>query len=412
MRGNLFNFDYLILRRHLNLEYVVEKSADTLHFLYELDGGGEDGTLYSLDKLAKENFGEGKTAKASTIPKLLKEGKLAEVLVYNEHDCDLTFRIWWKMVSERKISVGEVWSESSFEGDYELTELIYDLEEKDISVLTCATPRFTYTTWVERLEKDGWIVMPPRERKRRERERERIRMQASEASRKRNQAMQEFIKQHFRDDIPRKFTQPRRDDTPLASPASDVAKEVQDVLTRAGLPRNAWIEGVVSQLLRGEYVYPTELELVGRPNDPEQCVEVMKSILVALLADGYTLRYLAGSDPGHDSFSLAGPPPTLAEQYIQRMSQHHAEMEALYGTAGISFSVTHWASGVHRAHTDAMKVLRGDEYLVFVDGSYVLDTEDVELLQLQPKVLTSKERTDLEVYIQNHSIEFLGHEPR
>lgn len=31
---NLFNFDYLVLRRHLNLEHIVEKSADTLHFLY------------------------------------------------------------------------------------------------------------------------------------------------------------------------------------------------------------------------------------------------------------------------------------------------------------------------------------------------------------------------------------------
>src|SRR5260370_1943452 len=55
---NIFNFDYLVLRRHLNLEQVVEKSADTLHFLYEQDGGGEEGSLYSLDRLAKENFGE------------------------------------------------------------------------------------------------------------------------------------------------------------------------------------------------------------------------------------------------------------------------------------------------------------------------------------------------------------------
>jgi hypothetical protein len=43
---NLFNFDYLILRRHLNLEHIVEKTVDTLHFLYEQGGGGEDGSLY------------------------------------------------------------------------------------------------------------------------------------------------------------------------------------------------------------------------------------------------------------------------------------------------------------------------------------------------------------------------------
>src|SRR5260221_7107550 len=159
---NIFNFDYLVLRRHLNLEHIVEKSADTLHFLYEQDGGGEDGSLYSLDKLAKENLGEGKIVKGSTIPQLLKDGKLAEVLAYNERDCDLTFCIWWKMVSERHVSAGEARDDEG-----ELFEVIYDLEEKDISVLTCATPRFTYTTWIGQLERDGWIVMPPQERKRR-----------------------------------------------------------------------------------------------------------------------------------------------------------------------------------------------------------------------------------------------------
>jgi hypothetical protein len=128
---NLFNFDYRVLRRHLNLEGIVEKSADTLHFLYEQDGGGEDGYLYKLDLLAKENFGEGKAAKASTIPKLLKEGKLAEVLTYNEHDCDLTFRVWWKMVSERHISAGKARDDEG-----ELFEVTYDLAEKDVGVLT------------------------------------------------------------------------------------------------------------------------------------------------------------------------------------------------------------------------------------------------------------------------------------
>lgn len=104
---NLFGFDYRVMRRHLNLEHVIEKSVDTLHFLYEHGGGGENGSLHGLEKLDKENFGEGKTEKGSTIPKLLKEGRLAEVLAYNERDCDLTFRIWWKMVSERHISAGK-----------------------------------------------------------------------------------------------------------------------------------------------------------------------------------------------------------------------------------------------------------------------------------------------------------------
>jgi hypothetical protein len=395
---NLFNFDYLVLRRHLNLERIVEKSVDTLHFLYEQDGGGEDGSLYSLDKLTKENFGEGKTAKASTIPKLLKEGKLAEVLAYNERDCDLTFRVWWKMVSERHISAGEARDDEG-----ELFEVAYDLEEKDIRVLTCATPRFTYTAWVEQFERDGWIVMPPRERKRREEERERLRKEAWEAANKRNQAMREFIKQHLRDDIPHKFAQSKTDDTP-ASP--DLVEEARALLARAGLPRSAWAEEVVYRLLRGEHIHPARLELAGRPNDPEGRAEVMKGILVALIAGGYTPCYYAGHEPDCDSLSLAGPPPTLAEQYVNQMRQRHFEMDALLGPAGIEFEDQHWASNVHPAYTDAMNALRGGGYIVFEDGSYVLDTEEIGLFQLQPKVLTSEERADLEAYYQDPPSEF------
>ena len=96
---NLFGFDYRVLRRHLNLERIIEKSVDTLHLLYELSGGDEEGSLYGLDKLAKVNFGERKLEKGSTVPKLIEQGKIAEVLAYNERDCELTFRVWWKMVS-------------------------------------------------------------------------------------------------------------------------------------------------------------------------------------------------------------------------------------------------------------------------------------------------------------------------
>ncbi len=401
---NIFNFDYLVLRCHLNLEHILEKSADTLHFLYEQDGGGEDGSLYSLDKLAKENFGEGKTVKASTIPKLLKEGKLAEVLAYNERDCDLTFRIWWKMVSERHISVGEVWSDSGFEGDYELSELTYDLEEKDISVLICATPRFTYTTWVEQLERDGWIVMPPRERKLREKERERQRKEAWEAASKRNHAMREFIEQHLRDDIPRKFAQPKPSDTP-ASP--DLVEEARALLGRTGLPGSAWAEEVVCRLLQGEkYVRPAKLELAGYPDNSEGRAEAVKGILVALAADGYMPRYHAYSEPDGDAITLDRPPPTFAEQYVKRTRERYSELDALFGTAGLEFEVIRVASNVHSAYTDAMNSLRGDDYVVFEDGSYVFDSDEIDIHKLQPKMLSSEEKAVLEAYLQDPPAEF------
>ena len=53
-----------------------------------------------------------------------------------------------------------------------------------------------------------------------------------------------------------------------------------------------------------------------------------------------------------------------------------------------------------------MSVLRSGGYVVFEDGSYVLDTDEIGLLQLQPKILTSEERGELEAYIQDPPAEF------
>jgi len=396
----LFDFDYQILRRDLNLEHIIEKSVDTLHFLYEQDGGGEEGFLYGLDKLAQENFGEGKMQKASTIPKLLKDGKLAEVLVYNERDCDLTFRIWWKMVSERSISAGEARDDEG-----ELFEVTYDLNEKDICVLTCATPRFTYITWVEQLERDGWIVMPPPVRKKREEAREQKEVEAREAASKRDRAMREFIEQRLRDDIPRKFAQSDANGTSAPLSLEDARAFIQ----RAGLPESAWSGEVVYQLLLGKRIHPAKLELAGSPGDPEVLVGLMKGILGALANDGYQPRYSAYGEYTDDAVSLAGPPPppsTLAEQYVSGMHKRYYELHALFGEAGIEFEVQHMASDIHPAYMDAMNVLWGDGHVVFEDGSYVLDTEEIGLFQLQPKMLTGEEKGELESYIQDPHFEF------
>ena len=398
---NIFGFDYQVLRRYINVQHLIEKSADTLHFLYEQDGGGEDGTRYSLDQLAKENLGEGKKAKASTIPKLIKEGKLDEVLACNERDCDLSFRIWWKMVSERHISAGEAWDD-----DGEFFEVTYNLGEKDINVLTCATPRFTYTAWATQLERDGWIVMPPQEAKRRTKERERQRIEAQEVVNRRHSAMQEFIKQHLRDDIPRKFAQSNSDNTPASS---RLVEEARALLGRAGLPRTAWAEDVICRLLQGEkYVSPARLELAGRPDNPEERIELIKSILAALADDGYKPCYYTGYDnPDDDAISLADPPPkppTFAEQHVSRMQERYEELEALYGPADLEIQVLRLplAADFHFAHSMAMRSLRGDGYILFQDGSYVLDTDKIDLFELQPKVLTSEEKAVLDAYIQDH----------
>jgi hypothetical protein len=399
---NLFGFDYRVLRRHLNLERVIEKSVDTLHLLYELSGGGEEGSLYALDKLAKENFGERKLEKGSTVPKLIEQGKIAEVLAYNERDCDLTFRVWWKMVSDRKISVGEEWVEG-FE-DYELEEVIYDLEETDISVLTCATPRFTYAAWDEQLKRDGWIVMPPPERKRREKELQRQREEARAAASQRTSAMHEFIQQHTRDDIPRKYAHSDSDDDEPGDPALD---EARALCRRAGLPEDSWSESTIARLIGGDRIFwrkqnPEE----GQP-DLAVWFEAVKGILALLTAEGYEPRYYAYAEPGYDVVYLEvppPPPPTLAQQYVDRMQERYAELDALFGPAGIGFQIPRIAVGVHPAYTDALNSLRGDSdgYVVFQDGSYIFDTDELDLFELRPKVLTAEETADLDAYVRDH----------
>jgi hypothetical protein len=61
---------------------------------------------------------------------------------------------------------------------------------------------------------------------------------------------------------------------------------------------------------------------------------------------------------------------------------------------------------VRSSYTTAMVNLRGDGHIVFEDGSYVLDIDEIALSELQPKMLTSEEIAVLEAYIQAHPTEF------
>jgi hypothetical protein len=404
---NLFSFDYRVLRRHLNLGGVVEKSADTLHLLYEMDGGGEEGGLFSLELLASANLGEHKAAKASTIPKLLKDGKVAEVLAYNERDCDLTFRIWWHMVSTGRISAGEVWDDEPEFGPNRV-ELAFDLKDEHVAALTCLTPRFTYEAWTEQLDRNGWIIMPPAERRRREKERERRRAEAHDAMGRRQRAVREFIEQCRRDDVPPKYADNGPDDasSDAAAAASDVAR---DLLTRAGLPQSVWAEGMVVQLVQGKWVTPAKLDLAGLPDGGDAQQEATKAILAALAADGYAPHYSASLDPDADFIYLDGPPPTLAQQYVTKWCERYAEYQAMFGGAGLTHPNVRWASNVNFAFTYAMQQLYGASVLVFDDDSYVFDDGEISVRELVPRRLATEEQDRLRAYTLEHPDEWRAH---
>jgi hypothetical protein len=221
--------------------------------------------------------------------------------------------------------------------------------------------------------------------------------------------MQEFIQQHSRDDIPRKYahSDPDNDDKP-GDPALD---EAQMLSRRAGLPENSWSESAIARLIGGERIYwrkqnPEE----GQP-DLETWFEAIKSIVAVLTAEGYVPHFYAYAELGYDVVYLEGPPPpppTLAQQYVDRMQERYAELDAMYGPAGMGFQVMRIAVGVHPTYTQAMNSLRdGDDgYIVFQDGSYIFDTDEMDLFELQPKVLTAEETAELEAYVRDHPAEF------
>src|SRR5216117_1381933 len=94
---NILAFDYRVLRPHLDLEGIVEKTVDTLAFLYRKRGKAQGLTGLNLDVLASVNLGRSKTLRGSAISKLWRSGKRKKVIEYNRNDLQLTFGIWSKL---------------------------------------------------------------------------------------------------------------------------------------------------------------------------------------------------------------------------------------------------------------------------------------------------------------------------
>ncbi len=118
---NILRFDYdEILRYLISLEGVVEKTVDTLAFLYEKrvtrydpsdpypqDLEGPEGLKgLSLDNLAQKNLGRAKAISGRSVPKLWRQGHREEVTAYNKVDLALTFSLWWWMVRGQTVVVG------------------------------------------------------------------------------------------------------------------------------------------------------------------------------------------------------------------------------------------------------------------------------------------------------------------
>jgi len=131
---NIYKFDYGVLDSVLTLKGIIEKTVDVMAFLYIKNGQRARGL--SLNSLGELNFKKGKLFDAKNISKLWKEGKHDLVLKYNERDCDLTEKCWFRLIKNKSIRI------KYFDRIRRL-----DVMDQDIPYLIAQKPMFKYGTW-------------------------------------------------------------------------------------------------------------------------------------------------------------------------------------------------------------------------------------------------------------------------
>lgn len=150
---NIFGFDYRVLRTRIDLRGIVDKSVDTLFFLWHATGRELAGL--ALEKLAQANLSTGKTMKGREVQAAWQGGRHDEVIAYNDMDCQLTFDLWWHLVSEGRIFIPR---------GYRSESLV--LATRNLRELTGSRLPFTFHTWERKLQTDGFIIDPPVRRRR------------------------------------------------------------------------------------------------------------------------------------------------------------------------------------------------------------------------------------------------------
>ena len=144
---NILDFDFGVLRSHVPLEGIIEKTTDTLLFLYRLNGRKLGGL--KLDDLCKQNFGTGKTLMGASVPEMWRQGRRAEVIIYNETDCDLTQRLWWQLVSGRSVELPPLKNGR---------RRTLGVSDADMDALLCSKPLLRYPEWLRRQVKDQRLI--------------------------------------------------------------------------------------------------------------------------------------------------------------------------------------------------------------------------------------------------------------
>ena len=156
---NVLNFDYRVLRPLISLDGVIEKTVDTLAFLYSKNRKEFSGL--SLDDLGRVNLRKGKTLKGKFVSELWARGRHKQVIAYNNNDCILTKGLWWHLIRKRYVLIKRMRWQDEFELWYRedrYTSVLRDISLPEIPKLTGKEPMYSFTTWNRRIERFGSIL--------------------------------------------------------------------------------------------------------------------------------------------------------------------------------------------------------------------------------------------------------------
>jgi len=149
---NVFDFDYRVLRPHIPLEAILEKTVDLRLILVDSLDSGRNARL-SLASLARMNLGRRKLHESRKMPALWRAGKRQSVLAHNKRDCELTAELWMYLLRQRGLNT------APFVGVG--LPLWHTLTPKALAMLAGRAQQLRYPEWLARIEQWGSAVHPP-----------------------------------------------------------------------------------------------------------------------------------------------------------------------------------------------------------------------------------------------------------
>ena len=143
---NILDFDYRVLRPHMPLAGIIEKTFDLFLFLDYIDP--EKRSRLSLEVLAQRNLYKQKLFAKDDISALWRAGEVKKVLRRNESDCELVAELWMMLARDRELK-----SKLRIAGEREQLEgdTLIRVEARHLPIVLGKQPFLTHDAWLERL---------------------------------------------------------------------------------------------------------------------------------------------------------------------------------------------------------------------------------------------------------------------